>query len=340
MTGHALESRTLGKSGPAAGLMGMGCWAIGGPFYSGHGCRYPTGAPLGYGEVDDSESIRAIHSALDAGITFFDTADAYGTGHSEQVLGNALRGKRSRVLLATKFGNTYDASTKQLTGINVSRSYIRKACEASLSRLQADWIDLYQLHVGDLPIDQANEVADTLDELCKAGLIRFYAWSTDDPERAEALADRPNCTAVQFDMNVFEDAPSLLGVARRHDLASVIRLPLAMGFLTGKFTTSSRLSSIDIRSRPPHWLRYFEEGGRASAVWLKKLDALREILTSEGRTLAQGALAWVWARDDRTIPIPGIRTEAQAKENAAAMQFGPLTPCQMREIDRVLDRTL
>jgi aryl-alcohol dehydrogenase-like predicted oxidoreductase len=339
MLSRALASRTLGKSGLTAGLMGMGCWAIGGPFYSGRGCRYPTGAPLGYGEVDDSESMRAIHSALDAGITFFDTADAYGTGHSEQVLGNALRGKRNRVLLATKFGNTYDESTKELTGINVSRAYIRKACQASLKRLQTDWIDLYQLHVGDLPIDQANDVADTLDELCETGLIRFYAWSTDDPERAAAFADRPNCTAVQFDMNVFEDAPALLDVSHRHDLASVIRVPLAMGFLTGKFTTSSQLSSIDIRSKPSHWLRYFEEGGGASAMWLEKLDSLREILTSEGRTLAQGALAWVWARDDRTIPIPGIRTEAQANENAAAMQFGPLAPSQVQEIDRLLERS-
>ncbi|MFN0193683.1 MAG: aldo/keto reductase [Aestuariivirga sp.] len=339
MNGQAWRPRKLGKSGLTAGLMGMGCWAIGGPFYSGHGCRYPAGAPLGYGEVDDSESIRAIHAALDADIGFFDTADAYGTGHSEQILGNALKGKRSRVLLATKFGNTYDASTKELTGTDVSRSYIRKACEASLNRLQTNWIDLYQLHVGDLQIDQANDVADTLDQLCEAGKIRFYAWSTDDPNRAEALADRPNCTAVQFDMNVFEDAPDLLNVARRHDLASVIRLPLAMGFLTGKFTTSSRLSSIDIRSRPPQWLRYFEEGGGASAVWLKKLDAVREVLTSDGRTLAQGALAWIWARDDRTIPIPGIRTQAQAVENAGAMQFGPLAPAQVHEIDRLLDRT-
>jgi aryl-alcohol dehydrogenase-like predicted oxidoreductase len=319
--------------------MGMGCWAIGGSFFSGPGCHYPLGAPLGYGEVDDSESIRAIHCALDGGVTFFDTSDAYGTGHGEHVLGEALRGRRSNVLLATKFGYAHNEATKELLGVDVSPARIREACLGSLKRLQTEWIDLYQLHVGNLPLDQADGVADVLDNLCKSGLIRSYAWSTDDPVRAAAFADRANCAAVQFDMNVFEDAPAMLDMSRRHNLSSIVRLPLAMGFLTGKFTPSSHLSPTDIRSRPPTWLRYFEEGGRASTAWMKKLDSLRGVLTSGGRTLAQGALAWVWARDDRTIPIPGIRTVAQAKENAGAMQFGPLTPGQMREIDRLLERS-
>lgn len=333
-----LLPRKLGRLGLTVSPMGIGGWAMGGPFFSGVGCHYPTAAPLGWGEVDDAVSQRALHCALDHGITLFDTADAYGTGRGERVLGGALAGRRQGVVVATKFGNTYDEETVELTGVEVSPAYIRRACEASLRRLGTDWIDLYQLHLGDLALDRAAGVADTLDRLCDDGLIRFYAWSTDDPERAAAFADRPRAVAVQHDMNVFQDAPALLAVCRAHDLASINRAPLAMGFLSGKFTPESRLAANDIRSQPPQWLPYFEAGGRASAAWLSQLDSLREILTSEGRTLVQGAPAWIWARDQRTIPIPGCRTEAQVIENAGAIARGALTPNQMREIDRILGR--
>ena len=225
-----------------------------------------------------------------------------------------------------------------MSGIDVSPTYIRRACESSLKRLQTDWIDLYQLHVGDLPIVQAGGVADTLDDLCHHGLIRYYAWSTDDPERGAALANRPRAVAVQFDMNVFEDAPEMLGVCHKHDLAGIVRVPLAMGFLSGKFTGEQRLPADDIRSHPPAWLRYFEPGGRATPEWTDRLNSIKAVLTSGGRTLAQGALAWVWARSEHTIPIPGGRTVAQVEENLRAIEFGPLRPDQMKEIDRLLDR--
>jgi aryl-alcohol dehydrogenase-like predicted oxidoreductase len=334
----ALRERCFGKSGLAVGPMGIGTWAIGGPFHSGEGCHYPTGTPLGYGQVDDAESLRAIHCAVDLGAKLFDTADAYGTGHGERILGRALKEKRGQVMIATKFGNTYDEDTKELTGTDVSPDYIRRACEASLKRLQTDWIDLYQLHVGDLPIEHAGAVADTLDELCDEGLIRTYAWSTDDPERGAVFANRPRAVAVQFDMNVFEDAPKMLEVCDTHDFAGIVRVPLAMGFLSGKFTGERRLPRDDIRSRPPAWLRYFEDGGRAAAHWTERLDSIKEILSSGGRTLAQGALAWVWGRSERMIPIPGIRTVAQVQENLGAIQFGPLDPDRMREIDSLLER--
>ena len=326
----------LGTSGPAVSPLGLGTWAIGGPFFSGPGCRYPTGAPLGYGDVDDRESIRAIHCALDLGITLFDTADAYGTGHGESVLGEALKGRRGEVLIATKFGNTYDERTRELTGTAVSPDYIRHACRESLRRLQTDRIDLYQLHVGSLPIEQAIGVADTLDELCDEGLIRSYGWSTDDPARGRAFAGRPRAVALQFDMNVLQDAPAMLEACREHDVAAIVRMPLAMGFLSGKFTPSSRLASNDIRSQPPDWLKCFQAGGRASEDWLSRLASVREILTSGGRTLVQGALAWIWARDERAVPIPGVRTAAQAEENAGAMAFGPLSKDSLAEVERIL----
>ena len=307
--------RRLGKSGPVIGPMGIGTWAIGGPFYSGEGCHYPTGAPLGYGQVDDERSMRAIHCAVDLGAKLFDTADAYGTGHGERILGRALKEKRNQVIIATKFGNTHNEETKELTGTDVSAAYIRRACQASLKRLQTDWIDLYQLHVGDLPVDQAGEVADTLDKLCDEGLIRHYGWSTDDPERAAVFGDRARAVAVQFDMNVFEDAPKMLEVCDTHGYTGIVRQPLAMGFLSGKFTPQSRLPDDDIRGSPPAWLRYFDDGGGAVPEWIERLAGIKEILTSRGRTLAQGALAWVWGRNERTIPIPGVRTVSQVKDN-------------------------
>ena len=338
MNSEIEQSRRLFGEGPPLGAMGMGTWAIGGPFFSGEGCHYPTGAPLGYGDVDDTQSTRAIHAAIDAGITLFDTSDAYGAGHGERVLGAALAAKRSDVLIATKFGNTYDETTKELTGTDVSPAYIRRACEVSLRRLGTDRIDLYQLHLGDLPPDDAAGVAETLEALCQDGLIRAYGWSTDDPDRAQIFAGRPHAAAVQFDMNVFEDAPAMVETCRASDFVALTRVPLAMGFLSGKFTAGSTLPANDIRSKPPTWLRYFDEGGRASAAWITKLAAIKEILTSGGRTPAQGALAWIWARDQQIVPIPGARTEAQVRENAGAIAFGPLTQAQMAEIDTILER--
>lgn len=332
----AFRKRQLGRSGVIVGPLGAGTWAIGGPFSSGVGCQYPTGAPLGYGQVDDKTSIQALRCAAELGVTLFDTADAYGTGHGERILGEALKGVRNQVVISTKFGNTYDEDRKELSGTNASADYIRQACQASLRRLQTDWIDLYQLHIGDLPLKQAEVVADTLDDLCRAGLIRHYGWSTNEPGRAAAFARRPAATAVQFNMNVFEDAPETLKVCETNDFAGLIRLPLAMGFLTGKFSTISRLPADDIRSNPPDWLRYFERGGSASKKWRAMLDGIKEILTSDGRSLAQGALGWIWARSDCTIPIPGIRTVAQVEENVGAVDFGPLKARQMEEIRQLL----
>lgn len=336
--GSSINDRCLGKSGSVIGAMGVGTWVMGGPFWSGEGCAYPTGAPLGYGQVDDRESIRVIHSAIEMGISLFDTADAYGTGHAEHILGDALKGRRDRAFIATKFGNTYDSHRRELIGTNVTAEYIRNACVSSLNRLQTDWIDLYQLHVGSLCRDDAEAVADALDQLCKEGLIRNYAWSTDEPECAELFGRRPQATAVQFDMNVLQDAPAMLDICRKHEMACIIRQPLAMGFLSGRFSKDSRLSADDIRCRPPEWLEYFEDGGSASDKWMARLDSIKEILSSEGRTPVQGALAWIWARDDTAIPVPGIRTLAQAEENFCAREFGPLKPEQMEEIDKILGR--
>jgi aryl-alcohol dehydrogenase-like predicted oxidoreductase len=322
-----MDTRVLGRSGIKVSAIGFGCWAIGGPFTMG-------GKPDGWGEVDDRESVAAIHRALEEGITFFDTADAYGTGHSETVLGQALAGHRDEVVIATKFGYTHDAGRRALTGKDASPGYIRRACQASLRRLGTDRIDLYQLHLGGLPAGQAGEVTGALEDLVAGGLIRWYGWSTEDPDRAAAFAAGPHCAAVQHPLNVFADAPRMLAICEAHDLASVNNSPLAMGLLTGKYGAASRLPADDVRSSQP-WVEYFRDG-RPAPEWLARLEAIRAVLSSGGRTLAQGALGWLLARSPRTVPIPGIRTVAQAEQNAAALRLGPLGEQEMREIARLL----
>jgi aryl-alcohol dehydrogenase-like predicted oxidoreductase len=319
--------RDLGRSGLKVSAVGFGCWAIGGSFTDG-----VDGVPVGWGETDDARSTAAVRRALELGITFFDTADVYGTGHSELVLGQALAGHRDEVAIATKFGNTFDAASRTMTGQDASPAYIRQACADSLRRLGTDRIDLYQLHLGDLPAAQAEDVVSTLEELTAEGMIRGYGWSTDDPRRAAAFAAGPHCTAVQHQLNVLDDAPAMLEVCDAHDLASVNRGPLAMGLLTGKYDGASQLPVGDVRGPGgPSWMTYFIDG-RPAPEMLDRLGALRDILTSDGRTLAQGALGWLLARSPRTVPIPGIRTVAQAEQNAAALQFGPLSPAAMAEI--------
>jgi aryl-alcohol dehydrogenase-like predicted oxidoreductase len=162
-----IDRRVLGRSDIEVSPMGLGCWAVGGMFFL-------DGKSDSYGEIDDEESMRAIRSAIDLGITFFDTSDAYGTGHSEEILGRAIRDRRDEVVLATKFGFMHDASSRELTGTDTSRDYIRQACEASLGRLGTDRVDLYQLHVWSIPDEQREAVFITLDELIEAGKIRAY----------------------------------------------------------------------------------------------------------------------------------------------------------------------
>ncbi len=312
-------TRTLGRSGVEISALGMGCWAIGGPFYG------PDGQPYGWGEVDDAESTRAIHAALDAGVTFFDTADVYGAGHSERVLGAALKGKRDTVVIATKWGNVFDEATRIMDGADASPSYLRAACEASLHRLGTDVIDLYQLHLNDLPVNQAEPMLETLEDLVTEGKIRWYGWSTDFPDRARSWAENgPHCTSIQHDFCVVNPFPASLPVCEEFGLASINRGPLGMGLLTGKYTASSaRLGPDDVRGKAPSWMVLFHDG-KATPEALDKLAAIREILTRDGRTLAQGALGWLWARSGLTIPIPGFRTVAQVEENTEALALGAL----------------
>jgi aryl-alcohol dehydrogenase-like predicted oxidoreductase len=323
--------RVLGRSGIEVSAVGMGCWAIGGPFWSGE-------TPLGWGEVDDNESLRAIHAALDRGVDFFDTANVYGAGHSERVLGRAFAVRRSQVVIATKFSSVFDETTRQVTGSDASPVGIRKACEDSLRRLNSDYIDLYQFHDNGYPAEEAAPVRDTLEELVQEGKIRAYGWSTDFVDRAQVFVQGPKCTAIQLQLNVLDDNPAMVAFCEGHNQAAINRGPLAMGLLTGKYTPQTTVALDDVRGqKSPEWMKYFSDG-KPNPQWMSMREAILDILTSAGRTLAQGALAWLWGRTPQTLPIPGFRTVKQVEENAGAMEFGPLTPHQMSQVDSILGR--
>lgn len=315
-----MKTRRFGKTELQVSAVGMGCWAIGGPFWH--------DGWVGYGDVDDAESIRAVRHALDVGVTLFDTADAYGCGHSERVLGEALGARRREVVIATKFGWTFDEEKRAITGVNVSPEYVRSACEASLRRLNTDYIDLYQLHLGNCPDEKALAVQEVLEALVREGKLRYYGWSTDASEKMHLFAASSHCPAVQHDLNLSVDNPTMLALCAAFDLASINRSPLSHGILTGKFTTQTAFAENDMRRR---WDWQFEVGEQAELN--QKIAALRETLTSDGRTLAQAALGWLLTRSPHTFPIPSFKTVQQVEENAAAADLAPLTAAQMIAVE-------
>jgi aryl-alcohol dehydrogenase-like predicted oxidoreductase len=315
----------------------MGCWAIGGPWEF-------LGVPDGWSRVDDGESLRAIQHALDLGVNFFDTAANYGAGHSERLLGQAFKGRRDRVVISTKFGYDVNEAAKQVKNYGASEEdgavapFIRASLEDSLRRLDTDTIDIYLLHVWGLKVEHALAARDVLEDLVKEGKIRTYGWSTDRSDAIQAFATSPNCGVLEQELSVFDGSLELLALAEKLNLGSLNRGPLGMGILTGKFAPTTTFAEDDVR-RHAAWHAGFKDG-KPSQVWLDQLAAIREVLTSGGRTLAQGALAWIWACSPLTVPIPGFKTVAQVDENCRAMDFGPLTPEQMAEIDRILGRAV
>jgi aryl-alcohol dehydrogenase-like predicted oxidoreductase len=328
--------RRLGRSDLEVSAMGLGCWAMGGPW----DWQEPDGSksPVGWGQVDDAESIRAIHCALDAGINFFDTAANYGCGHSERLLGQAIAGRRDKVILATKFGDVVDEEKRIVSEPEDVAPRIRQECEDSLRRLQTDYVDLYQFHKADYDPEKALEVRDMLETLVNEGKIRWYGWSTDKPEAAKVFAQGPHCTAIQHWLNMAANTPEVLEIlvlCDSHDLASINRSPLSSGRLTGKYNLDSTFPEDDWRRS---WGDFRAE---KAARHLKRIERVRKLFADSGdpRTPAQIALAWLWTHSERTIPIPGFKTVAQVKENIQAMEFGLLSKEQMAKIDEIFERT-
>jgi len=318
-------TRTLGKSAIEVSALGMGCWQIGGATYAE---MQLGGGKFGWGEVDDDESIRALHAALAAGVTFFETADVYGGGHSEEVLGRALTGRRQQAVIATKFGFVFDPYTRQMLGRDSSSAYIRRACEGSLKRLNTDYIDLYLLHNGDIDELYIDDVCDVLERMVAAGKIRAYGWCTwpNKIAGARTFAQHEHCAAIEHRLNVLEDAPEMLTLCEQSNLASIVLAPLAMSLLTGKFTRETHFPDGDVRHG-------WNLSSGPEAELLNRAEQIREILTSDGCTPAQGALRWLWSRSSCTIPIPGFRTVQQVEENAEALRHGPLSQQQIDQLN-------
>lgn len=323
-------TRILGKSGLEVSALGMGCWAIGGPWTWDQPGR--DSFPAGWGNTDDEESIRGIHAALDMGVNFFDTAANYGAGHSEVVLGRALAGKRDKVVIATKFGHIVNEEKKSVYGDpDQIIKNVRADVENSLRRLQTDYIDIYQLHEGGYDPEKALELRPVLEELVSAGKIHWYGWSTDIADSARKFGGGEHCTSIQFRLNALFDNVPMREVCAEFDLAGINKDPLHKGFLTGKFKANTTFPKNDIRSGT-------DFSSPEIVKRLQVVDEIRSILTSNGRTMAQGALAYIWALDERMVPIPGFKSVEQVKENAGAMDFGPLTEAQVKEIQGIVGK--
>jgi aryl-alcohol dehydrogenase-like predicted oxidoreductase len=310
--------------------IGMGCWPIGGPMFSGN-------ETVGYANSDDAESVRTIHAALASGITLFDTAPAYGAGHAERLLAHALK-DRPDALIATKIGVAIDEESKQLLRNEEDPGTVGTAIEASLKRLGRDRIDLLLLHLNSLSVAKAKAIFDEVERARIAGKVRAYGWSTDFSVNLSCVAERPGFAAVEHAMNVLLDAPKMQGIVDEHNLSALIRSPLAMGLLSGKYNAKSTMPDTDIRSTSNPRTDYFKDA-TGNPKYLQKLDAVRDLLTTGGRSLVQGAIGWLWARGQTNIPIPGVRTVEQLEGIAGALPFGPLPEPVMNEIETVIERS-
>lgn len=326
-----MEQIRLGNSDISISRLGLGSWAIGGPCMD-------NGKAMGWGNVDDAQSIRSIRRGVELGVNYIDTANIYGAGHSEVVVGKAVKGMRDRVVISSKFGILVNEAEQRTDGVIQSMQDVRQSVEDSLRRLDTDYIDLLYFHLGSYPLEDAVEVRETLEALVQEGKIRCYGWSTELPECAAVFAQGEHCAAFMHIENIFEDYGDMIQLCEDKNMVSVCRSPLCMGLLTGKYDQNSHFSGNDLRgANAPAWMNYFLNG-KPNPEMMKKLDSIREILSSEGRTLAQGCLAWLWARSGQCVPVPGFRTEKQVEDNARAMEFGPLAPQQMREIQAILSR--
>ncbi|WP_432817203.1 aldo/keto reductase [Sulfitobacter sp. JB4-11] len=309
--------------------MGMGCWAIGGQFHAGM-------VPLGFADIDDAESKRAIRATLDAGLRIFDTAAFYGAGHSERLLGEALKDQPDAIIMS-KLGTAIDEDSRQILHAETEANAVIPAIEGSLRRLNRDHVDIMLLHLNALPVSTARPIFEQMEIARQAGNIRAYGWSTDFPESTKAMLDLEGFIGVEHAMNVFVDVPTIQSTVRKNNLFAFLRSPLAMGLLTGKFDDTTVMPDTDVRSVNSERRDYFEDA-KPAAAHLQNLASIREILRSDGRTFAQGALCWLLAKYDRNIPLPGARTAEQAAENAAALAFGPLSDNEMSEIETLMTR--
>jgi len=309
-----IEVRRLGKSGIRVSPLGLGTARMAGLGWRDDVAQDPIPATR--------EAVRQIQTAVDLGVTLFDTAESYGQGLSERVLGEALRGRREGVVVVTKFAENPMPDQEDPWALDAGA--VTRACEGSLRRLGVDCLDLYLLHRRDFPLERAPALMEVLEDLVRAGKIHYYGWSTDDVERARLFARGEHCIAIEHRLNVFNDNAAMLDLCREQDLASLNRVPLLMGVLTGRWSPETKLEEGDPRAP---WFEH-EEFRKVLAC----AQQIEPFLTRDGRSVAQGALGWIWARSPLTIPVPGFRTMGQIEALVQARQFGPLPLDAMQAI--------
>ncbi len=298
-----MQYRVLGKTGIKVSEVGFGAWAIGG---NAHGNSY--------GPTDDKASLEAVKKALDLGCNFFDTADTYGHGHSEELLGKALEGRRDEVVIATKVGGDFYHGTPRM---NFTPEYLLFALQKSLERLQTDYVDFYQLHNPPVQLIKNPNLFRVLDDLKKAGKIRHYGISIHDPSEGilAMKTGQPSTIQVVFNILRQEAKNELLNLAGENKVAIIAREPLANGFLTGKHKPDETFPEGDIRHNFP---RNYITSMVHAAEKLKFLEG-------KGRTLAQAAIRFTLDQAEVSTTIPGAKTAEQAQENIRASDLPPLT---------------
>ena len=322
-------------NGKTVPRIGIGTWVMGGE-------QYWNGQATGWANVDDTESLRTLHTAFDRGVRIIDTADQYGAGHAETIIATALEETdlpRDDFVICTKAGMVCDPDSGNIVGLTDREEDIGAAIDASLTRLGVDHIDLVKFHINHHAVARSERVFAAFSRAYEQGKIGGFGWSNDDVESAMAFADLEGYVAVQHDLNLFSPADDMLSAIEKRGLWSFNRQPLAMGLLTGKHSPDRpAVGGNDVRGSGVEWLRYFHDGS-PSATLLAALEGVRELLTEDGRSLAQGALGWCLAKSDRTIPLPGCRSPAQATDNFGVLAYGPLARETVRRIDALLADT-
>jgi len=319
-----MNRRTLGRTGFDVSEISFGAWAIG----------------SSWGDVDDAESLRALHAAVDAGMNFIDTADVYGDGKSERLVGRLRKERRDTVYVATKAGRRLSPHVAE----GYSLANLRGFVERSLRNLGTTAIDLLQLHCPPTEVYARAEVFGALDDLVREGKIRYYGVSVETVAEAEAALRHEGVQTIQIIFNMFRPKPAekLFALASTARVGIIARVPLASGLLTGKLSPESAFADNDHRAFNRHG-EAFDVGETFSGVpYASGLEAVTELkpLVLPGTTLAQLALRWILMFPAVTCAIPGAKSPAQAVENAASASLPPLDAKAMKAVHDIYDRRL